>query len=155
MQGRLHMSSAFAYIKKIKTMCQSNCNKLITSVTISATTSAANINFPDNARIRDAKVVGISMRRSGSSTLYDTNGNTLAADTVVAGAHIRIVDLYGTELQKLPLSTLQRDFNSPEYQCFNLDKIDPIQSSINLNTAAAGYSATAVIEMTFYLDPAC
>jgi hypothetical protein len=136
-------------------MCQSNCNKLITSVTISATTSGPNINFPDNSRIRDSKVVAISVRRSGSNTLYDQNGNTLAADTVIAGAHIRLVDLSGLELQRLPISTLQRDFNSPEPQCFNMDHIDPIQSSINLNTAAAGYSATAVIEMTFYLDPSC
>lgn len=136
-------------------MCNSNCNKLITSVTISATTSGPNINFPDNARIRDSRVVGIAIRRSGSSTLYDTNGNTLAADTVIAGAHIRLVDLSGLELQRLPLSTLQRDYNSPDYQCFQMDHIDPNQCSINLNTAAAGYSATAVIEMTFYLDPSC
>ncbi len=120
--------------------------------TVETPTSGSIIKLPDVAEIRDGKIKSISIRRMGSLTGYSATGATLAADTVIAGAHVQFINAKNRIVMQMPLMQLQRDYNSPEpYQC-NPDVFDGIDLSrtiINLNTGAAGYSATAVIELTF------
>jgi len=131
-------------------MC--NCKHQCT-ITLSATTDAANINLPDSSRIRRGTVNYIALRKSGSSTLKNVNGATLAADTVVDTAHLRVVNLNGFAVcDPIPLSFLQRDANSPEPYAVKWKDIDPTQCVITLDTGASGYSATDVIEIIFGLD---
>lgn len=123
--------------------------------TIETVTSGSIIKFPDVAEIRDGKIKSITMRRMGSLTGYSATGATLAADTVIAGAHMQLINANNRIIQQIPLMQLQRDYNSPEpYQTDPniFAGIDLSRTIINLNTSAAGYSATAVIEMTFEYD---
>lgn len=120
--------------------------------TIETPTSGNIVKFPDVAEIRDGKIKSITMRRMGSLTGYSSTGATLAADTVIAGAHMQLVNANNRIVMQIPLMQLQRDYNAPEpYQCDPnvFAGIDLSRTQIIINTSAAGYSATAVIEMTF------
>lgn len=118
----------------------------------SVTTSSNNLPLPDSSRIRNGKVRSLQIRRAGSATLYDINGATLAADSVVAGAHLIVNNANGFNIAPIPLQTLQRDYNNPEPMRVKWLNIDPTQCRIVLNTAASGYSATAVIELLWELE---
>lgn len=91
--------------------------------------------------------------RVAGATLYSPTGAVLAADTVTQSSYLSLVNENGTELQKIPLTHLQRDYNGPEPLRVNLKDIDPTQSKIIIGSlSAAGYSATASILITFGLD---
>jgi hypothetical protein len=131
-------------------MC--NCKHQCT-ITLSATTSGAVLNLPDSSRIRNGRVNYIALRKSGAATLKNVNGQTLAADTVINTANLRVVNLNGFAIcDPIPLSFLQRDANSPEPYAVDWQNVDPTQCVITLDTSAAGYSATAVVEIIFGLD---
>lgn len=93
------------------------------------------------------------LRRLGSATGISATGATLAADSVIATAHLVLVNSRNVQVMNpIPLQLLQRDYNFPEP--YQLDPavyagIDLSRSYIILSTSAAGYSATAVIELVF------
>lgn len=93
------------------------------------------------------------MRKSGSGTLKNNQGQTLAADAVINTAHLQLKDVNGFAIgDQIPLNLLQRDVNSPEPLAVKWKNIDPTQCVITLDTSAAGYSATAVIELIWGMD---
>lgn len=118
-------------------------------------TSGANLSLPDVAEIRDGYIRSIWLRRSGTATLLTRLGTTVAADTVIDTAHLTLVNQRSNQMMIIPLSTLQRDFNSPEP--FATDEnlyagIDLSRSSIVLSTGATGYNAAHAIELIFEYD---
>jgi hypothetical protein len=127
-------------------MCQ-KCHQC--TVTVETLTNAGVITLPNVQRIRTNPVLGINVRRSGSLTLKTKTGKTVAADTVIATAHLQLVDQQGFVVVDEPLSNFQRDYNSPEPRCVNYQNIDMEKSNITMDTGATGYSATAAIEITF------
>lgn len=128
------------------------CNLCIEEISLEVVTNGAAINLPVNQRIQNANIKRILVRRSGSATLKSVTGKTLAADTVIATAHLILNDLGGKEKIKYPISALQRDFNSPDaYQC-DLVNIDPTQCQIILDTTASGYNAAHVVEIIFGIE---
>lgn len=132
-------------------MC-SKCHKCF--ITLEALTNASSITLPDNQQINKSKITSIQMRRSGALTLKSATGKTLATDAVVGTAHITLKNSNGLQLfAPLPLSTIQRDYNSPEPLCLNIEGVDLSQSTIVLDGAAA--IATSVLEVIFGLDCQC
>lgn len=129
--------------------------------TIEVITSAAVVKMPDSADIRDGKIKSIMLRRLGGvSGALSATGATLAPDTVISTAHLILVNAKNNQIMNpMPLTLLQRDYNSPEPFQVNPEVysgIDLSRSSITLSTAAAGYSASAVIELVFEFDcPIC
>jgi hypothetical protein len=131
-------------------MC--NCKHQCT-ITLSTPTNGASLNLPDSSRIRDGVVSYIALRKAGGATLKNVNGQTLAADTVVNTAHLKVVNKNGFAIcDPIPLSFLQRDANAPDPYPVKWQEVDPTQCVITLDTGAGGYSATAVIEIIFGID---
>lgn len=128
-------------------MC--NCNKHQCFITLQALTSANQISLPDSSRIRNGRVTSIFVRRSGSLTLKSSTGADVASDSVIGTASLMLNNLNGEQiLAPLPLSSLQRDYNSPEPLHVNWKQIDLTQSVITLTPA----NATDVVEVIFGLD---
>lgn len=132
-------------------MCN-NCCKTKCTVVLLATTASAQITLPESNRIRNGRVLAISMRRLNGVAAKANNGATLAVDTVTISAHLSLKNANGTEVWQMPLQYLQRDFNAPEPLRCDIRNIDPTQSTITLDTGATGYSATAVFEFLFELE---
>jgi len=133
-------------------MCQQK-HRFIT--TIQVTTNGGNLRLPDVAEIRDGNIRSIWLRRAAGGTLITRMGDTVAADTVIATAHLTLVNQKMVQVAIIPLQSLQRDFNSPEPLATDENVyagVDLSRSSIVLDTNAAGYSATAVIEIMFEYD---
>lgn len=126
------------------------CQKYTCTVVQSILTNSGNLSLPDSNRISDNDVMALLLRRSGSSTLKDISGRTLAADTVINTAHLKLNNKNGKELAQIPLSVLQRDYNSPAPLPVDWKEVDPTQCSIVLDTTAAGYDATHVIELIWF-----
>ena len=130
-------------------MCQQRHKCFITLQTL---TNAATVGLPDNVRIRTGRVTSVQMRQS-SDALKSVQGTTLAVQAVINTAHVYFKDSNGREIAApMPLNLLQRNTNAPEPLAVNWENIDPTQTQIILDTTAAGYSATACIELIFGLD---
>jgi len=116
-------------------------------------TSAAIVKLVDVAEIRESRLRSIMLRRMGSATGISATGATLAPDSVIATAHLVLVNSRNVQVMNpMPLQLLQRDYNFPEP--YQLEPavyagIDLSRSYIILSTSAAGYSATNVIELVF------
>lgn len=117
------------------------------------TTSGPNIKLIDVAEIRESRLRSIMLRRLGSAVGISASGATLAPDSVIATAHLVLVNSRNVQVMNpIPLQLLQRDYNAPEP--YALDPavyagIDLSRSYIILSTSAAGYTSTAVIELVF------
>lgn len=115
--------------------------------------SAAIVKLVNVAEIRESRLRSIMLRRMGSATGISATGATLAPDSVIATAHLVLVNSRNVQVMNpMPLQLLQRDYNFPEP--YQLDPavyagIDLSRSYIILSTSAAGYSATNVIELVF------
>lgn len=130
--------------------------------TIEVVTSGSVVKLPDSADIRDGKIKSIMLRRLGDTygEALSATGATVAADTVIATAHLTLVNAKNNQIMNpMPLTLLQRDYNNPEPFQVNPDVysgIDLSRSSIVLSTSATDYSATDVIELVFEFDcPNC
>lgn len=123
-------------------------------VTAEILTSSAQVQLPQGINERIAKniVTAIWVPRSGSNTLYTDRGVTVAADTVLAGAHLHLKNSNAKDYVVIPLWLLMRDFNSPEPLRGKWADIDISQSFIQLNTGATGYNAAHAIEISFGYD---
>jgi len=128
------------------------CKECIQEVAVEAVTASDTIALPYSERVQSATIRRILVRRSGSATLKSYTLKTLAADTVIATAHLVLMNKNGAEQMRYPVSALQRDFNSPDAYTCNFQDIDLTQCSIKLDTGASGYSATAVIEIIFGIE---
>jgi len=117
------------------------------------TISGSNVKLVDIAEIRESKLRSVMLRRLGSLVGISASGATLAPDTVIATAHLVLVNRRNVQVMNpIPLQLLQRDYNAPEP--YALDPavyagIDLSRSYILLSTSAAGYVATNVIELVF------
>lgn len=115
--------------------------------------SGSNIKLVDIAEIRESKLMSVMLRRLGSLVGISATGATLAPDTVIATAHLVLVNSRNVQVMNpIPLQLLQRDYNAPEP--YALDPavyagIDLSRSYILLSTSAAGYVPTNVIELVF------
>jgi len=115
--------------------------------------SGSNIKLVDIAEIRESRLLSVMLRRLGSLVGISATGATLAPDTVIATAHLVLVNSRNVQVMNpIPLQLLQRDFNAPEP--YQLDPavyagVDLSRSYILLSTSAAGYVATNVIELVF------
>lgn len=122
-------------------------------VILEVTTAGTSNALPESNRIRQSRITSLMVPRAGGATLYSPTGAVLATDAVVQSSYLSLVNENGTELQKIPLAHLQRDYNGPEPLHVNLKDIDPTQSRIVIGSlSASGYSATASILITFGLD---
>lgn len=133
-------------------MC--NCCKMpcIEEIALEVVTSSGDIQLPVNQRIQNSTIRHILVRRSGSATLKSVTGKTLAADSVIATAHLILNSMGASEKMRYPIFSLQRDYNSPDaYQC-NFTQIDPTQCKVVLDTTATGYNAAHVIEFIFGIE---
>lgn len=114
-------------------------------------TNSSNISLPDSTRIRDNTVTSVLLRRSGSLTLKTAKGTVIASDAIVGTAHITFKNTNGKEVTApIPLSVLQRDYNSPDPLCVNWKNIDLTQTTIVLDGAAA--TATQAFEIVFGVE---
>lgn len=117
------------------------------------TINASNIKLVDIAEIRDSRLKSVMLRRLGSLVGISASGATLAPDSVIATAHLVLVNSRNVQVMNpIPLQLLQRDYNAPEP--YSLDPavyagIDLSRSYILLSTSAAGYVSTNVIELVF------
>lgn len=115
-------------------------------------TSGANVQFPENNRIRTGFLQSIMLMRANGTAVLSPTGKSLAVDLVLNSSYAYFKNSDGTDVAQIPLAHLVRDPNSPEPLCVrDWQQIDLSQSSIVINTAAAGYSATAVFVFTFGL----
>ncbi len=117
------------------------------------TISQSIVKLVDIAEIRESSLNSIMLRRLGSLVGISATGATLAPDSVIATAHLVLVNSRNVQIMNpIPLQLLQRDYNYPEP--YELDPrvyagVDLSRSSIILSTSAAGYSADDVIELVF------
>lgn len=118
---------------------------------IEVATASNSVALPTNQILENRQITSVGIRKAASGQKSRT-GKTLAAAAVMATAHIKLADASGTAIADLPLNMLERDANSPEHLRVNWQKIAPSQSTIVLDTAAAGYDATHVIELVFGYD---
>jgi len=112
--------------------------------------NASIVKFPDNADIRDGKILSILVRRSGDETLYTQTGAEVVADSVIAGATITLVNARNVNVFVGPMSMLQRDYNSPEPFHVNPNAyggIDLTRSQVAIRTA--DIDADKAIEVVF------
>lgn len=129
------------------------CTKHTCFKTQEVPTAASNIKLTDITEIRESRLRSIMLRRMGALTGVSASGATLAPDTVIATAHLVLVNSRNVQVMNpIPLQLLQRDYNYPEP--YQLDPnvyagIDLSRSYILLSTSAAGYSATNVIELVY------
>lgn len=125
-------------------------------ITLSPVASAPTINLPENMRLRNNRVISMQIRRLGGVAATNVTGATLAPDTVIMSAYLTLKTQNGTAItDPIPLQMLMRDYNSPDPMPVSYEQIDPVQSTITLNTAAAGYAVTQVIEITFGIECDC
>lgn len=124
--------------------CKEDC-----IVTAEVLTNAAILNLPlgVNERIQNNVLTAIWVPRSGSNTLKSASGKTVAADTVLATAHLVLKDSNGKEIVTIPFWLLMRDFNSPEPMRGHWVGVDVTQSQIILDLTAA--TVTQVIQISF------
>lgn len=129
-------------------MCCKPDNCILTTEVL---TGSANIPMPQTAndRLKGSTITSIATTRSGTNTLKTRMGYTVAADTVLATAHLMLKDANSKEFIDIPFWLIMRDYNNPEPLKVNLDNIDLTQSYIVLDTTASGYSATNAIQITF------
>ena len=120
-------------------------------ITVEALTSSGSVNLPDSTRIRNGKVTSIQLRRSGALTLKTSKGVTVATDAVIGTGHLILKDSNGTEITSpLPLSSLQRDYTSPEPLAVSWVNVDLTQSNIVFDASVV--NAAHAVEITFGLD---
>jgi hypothetical protein len=133
------------------------CNKCHTCfVSVEAEIGATGTTkLPNLQRLAKGNVRSILVRKSGSGTLKSLSGKTLAPDSVVNTAHLTLKNANGYEIfSAMPMSVLQRDNNSPEPLCVNLEGgLDMEQSFIRFDTS--GSTATHVFEVIFGLECDC
>lgn len=128
--------------------CKHRCFK-----TQEVTISSSIVKLVDVAEIRDSRLNSVMLRRLGSLVGVSATGATLAPDTVIATAHLVLVNSRNVQIMNpIPLQLLQRDYNYPEP--YALDPavyagVDLSRSYIILSTSAAGYVNTNVIELVF------
>lgn len=129
------------------------CQKEECTVLLEVTTSGAVNQLPESNRIRNGILRSIRVPRCGSATLYSANGGTIATDAVLGSSYLSLVNSNGTEIVKIGLIHLMRDFNDQKPFVCRYDSIDPTQSKIIIGSlSASGYSAAAVIPITFGIE---
>lgn len=118
-------------------------------------TSAAQVNFQDNTRIRQNKVTSIMVQSpdpAESLAFLSPMGRTLANWAVLNSSYLYIVTQNGTTLAPIPLSMIVRNYNSPEPLAVSWELVDPVQSYVKINTGASGYAATEAFVFVFGID---
>lgn len=118
------------------------------------TTSAAQVYLPDNSKIRENLVTSISVVGSdpaGSLTFKSPLGANLASWSVLNSSYLYVFNQNGTRIATIPLALLIRTVDYPEPLQVSWVEVDPTQTYIQINTGAAGYSATAAILVEFGL----
>lgn len=118
-------------------------------------TSAQQVSFQDNTRIRMNKVISIMVQSpdpAETQTYLSPLGNNLAVWTVLNSSYLYIKNQDGRTLAPIPLSMIVRNYNNPEPLRVSWELVDPTQSFVQINTGAAGYSATAAFVFVFGID---
>ena len=87
-----------------------------------------------------------------SQTYLSPLGNDLAVWTVLNSSYLYIKTQNATTLAPIPLSMIVRNYQNPEPLRVDWELVDPTQSYIQINTGAAGYSATAAFVLVFGID---
>ena len=128
------------------------CNKRGCTVVAEVLTSADTIGFPYLQRLEGQNVKSLLVRKSNSETLKSRGRKQIAADSVVFTAHFQIKNSNGNTICEDPISVYFRDANAPEAQAVNWNGFSPSQSTITLDTSAAGYNAGHVLEFVFEVD---
>lgn len=132
-------------------MCKANC--VACTVAVSVLTNGGVINLPDVDRLNKGTIRSVLIRRNPTGTTRkNIKGQTLAADTVTATAHLTLVTKNGMETLVIPLESVQRDFNAPDALQVCLPDIATSSSYITLDTSASGYNSAHVIELIFGID---
>ena len=129
--------------------CKHRCFELQEIVT-----SAAQVFLPDNTRIRENLVTSIYVQPSdpaGSLSYLSPLGRTIASWSVLNSSYLNVVNQNGTTFAKIPLAELIRTTEYPEPLQVSWAEVDPTQSFVQINTSAAGYSATGAIIIMFGL----
>lgn len=129
--------------------CKHRCVELLEIVT-----SAAQVFLPDNSRIRENLVTSIRVKPSdpaGSLTFLSPQARNIASWSVLNSSYFHAVNQNGTTIARISVDALIRTTYSPEPLRVEWLEIDPTQSFIQINTTAAGYSATAAIVIEFGL----
>jgi len=117
-------------------------------------TSAAQVNLPDNTRIRNNLITSVYVQPSdpaGTLSYLTPLGRTLASWSVLNSAYLYVVSQNGTTLATLPVASLLRTTENQEPLAVSWAEVDPTQTYIKFNTTAAGYSATAGFVVVFGL----
>jgi len=129
--------------------CKHRCFELQEIVT-----SAAQVFLPDNTRIRENLITSIRVKPSdpaGSLTFISPLGRNIASWSVLNSAYFYAVNQNGTTIAKISVDALIRTTAAPEPLAVSWLEVDPTQSYFQINTGAAGYSATAAIVVEFGL----
>ena len=130
--------------------CRHRCFELQEIVT-----SAAQVNLPDDTRIRTNKLKSLYVQPSdpaGSLTYLTPLGRTIATWSVLNSSYLYAYNQNGTRIATLPLAQLIRTTESPEPFAIDWQQVDPQQSFIKINTGAAGYAATHAIVLVWEID---
>lgn len=118
-------------------------------------TSAAQVFFQDNSRIRMNKVTSIAVAMpdpTESLAFLSPMARTLANWAVLNSSYLYIVNQNGTTLAPLPLSLIARNYNSPEPLAVSWEQVDPTQSYVKINTGASGYAVTEAFVFSFGIE---
>jgi len=129
--------------------CKHRCFELQEIVT-----SAAQVFLPDNTRIRENLVTSIRVKPSdpaGSLTFLSPLARNIASWSVLNSAYFYAVNQNGTTIARISVDALIRTTYAPEPLAVEWLELDPTQSYFQINTGAAGYSATAAIVVEFGL----
>lgn len=129
--------------------CEHRCFELQEIVT-----SAAQVFLPDDTRIRTNLITSVSIQPSdpaGTLTYLSPLGRTLASWSVLNSSYLYVFNQNGTRIAPIPLINIIRTTESPEPLKVSWQQIDPTQSFIKINTAAAGYNAAHAIMLSWGL----
>lgn len=127
--------------------CKHRCVELLEVVT-----SAAQVFLPDNTRLRENLITSVWVKPSdpaGSLTFLSPLARNIASWSVLNSSYFFAVNQNGNTMAKISVDALIRTTYAPEPLAVSWLELDPTQSFFQINTGAAGYSATAAIVIEF------
>lgn len=137
-------------------MCKGHCIECSETVSVVLKAATDKYPLPSNLNANDYPIRAISVRpQNAAGTAMDYGKNVLAPDAVLASGFLELKE----KGEKTRLSNLSLDYLAYRDSMFTCSKWNPLdsnKSNLNLNSAAAGFTAGQVIEITFFYDcPSC
>lgn len=112
------------------------------------------ITIPDSTQLKTCRIKGLYVRPNVNDTGKSFKKVALPPPAVLSTGHIVLKNASGTDIfsGSAPLELFMKDFSTPDYFCLDIENLDTQNSYVQFDTAASGYAATDVLELTWIVE---